>query len=169
LIWDLSNRAADKPRALADRHYSRQKVGARQFVPPGRCVVLYAEDYGGEAYWVSSWPFPEYVKHAWAGAWMCSAFRTEGLGPASAMIREAIAASRAVWGDPPALGMVTFVDRDRVRPTKVRGRDVWGWTYRRAGFVEVGETKAGLLALQLAPQDFPAAAAPRGWQGSLVA
>lgn len=84
------------------------------------------------------------------------------------MIREAVAATRAHYGDPPLLGMVTFIDRDKVRPIKVHGADVWGWTYRKAGFVEAGETKGGLLALQLHPDMMPPAEAahPRSMHGA---
>ena len=155
-VWQLSHRADYRARLVADRHYNRQKVGTPQFVPPGRCFVLYANEAGREALWVTSWPFAEYVKHAWAGAWVCSAFRNEGVGRASDLIVAAMAHSRAHFGDPPPLGMVTFVDRSKVRPTVVRGREVWGWTYLKAGFCEVGETKGGLLALQILPADFPA-------------
>jgi len=159
-MWRWSHRADPRARVLADRHYSRQKIGAPQFVPPGRCLVLYAGSPGAAAYWVTSWPFAEYVKHAWPGAWMCSAFRNEGAGQASVMIREAVSATRAVFKEPPALGMVTFIDRAKVRPTKVRGADVWGWTYRLAGFLECGETAGGLLALQLLPGAMPPARFP---------
>lgn len=158
VMWRLSHRAEVRARLLADRHYNRQKIGSPQFVPPGRCVVLYAGTREGEAFWVTSWPFAEYVRHAWPGAWICSAFRNEGAGRASELIVQAVAATRAVW-EPPALGMITFVDRRKVRPTKVHGKDVWGWTYRQAGFRDVGETKGGLLALQLLPNDMPK---PRG-------
>jgi len=154
-MWRYSHRADPRARVIADRHYNRQKIGSPQFVPPGRCLVLYAETPTGEALWVTSWPFAEYVKHAWAGAWVCSAFRNEGAGVASVLIREALAATRAEMGEPPALGMITFVDRDMVKPTHVRGELVWGWTYRRAGFQEVGETKGGLLALQILPDAMP--------------
>jgi hypothetical protein len=75
---------------------------------------------------------------------------------ASELIREAVAATRAYYGDPPGLGMITFINRKKVKPTIVRGRDVWGWTYRKAGFVDVGDTKGGLLALQLLPAAMPA-------------
>jgi len=159
-MWRYSHRADERSRLLADRHYNRQKPGTPQFVPPGRCCVLFAETDRGSAVWVTSWPFAEYVKHAWAGAWVCSAFRNEGAGRASDMIRQAVAATRATFGEPPELGMVTFVDRDAVRPTRVRGRDVWGWTYRRAVFEEVGETKGGLLALRLPPDAMPPAQRP---------
>jgi len=155
-MWRESHRADLKSRLLADRHYNRQKPGTPQFVPPGRCVVFYAGVPGAEAFWVTSWPFAEYVKHAWAGAWVCSAFRNEGAGRAQDLIRQAVAATKAVW-EPPSLGMITFVDRRKVKPTLVRGAKVWGWTYRKAGFHEVGETKGGLLALQLLPADMPPA------------
>ncbi len=157
MIWALSNRADPAARELADRHYSRQKIGSPQFVPPGRCLVLRADS----AFWVTSWPFAEFTKHAWAGAWVCSAFRREGEGPAASdMIRQAVAATRWRYGDPPALGMITFLDRKKVAPIKVRGVPTWGRTWALAGFFHVGETKGGLMAWQLAPERMPDAAAP---------
>jgi hypothetical protein len=72
--WRLSHRADAAALPLADRHYNRQKPGTPQFVPPGRCMVLLTA--AADALWVSSWPFAEYVKHAWAGAWVCSCFRS---------------------------------------------------------------------------------------------
>lgn len=87
---------------------------------------------------------------------MCSAFRREGGEvSASAMIRDAVAATRARYGDPPPLGMITFIDRRKVPPLHTRKGDVWGRTYRLAGFVDAGETKGGLLALQLLPAAMP--------------
>ena len=74
---------------------------------------------------------------------------------ASEMIREAVAATRAHFGEPPELGMITFIDRRKVRPTMVHGAKTWGRTYELAGFRPVGETKGGLLALQLLPADMP--------------
>lgn len=76
-MWHLSNRADPSARDVADRHYNRQKTGAAQFVPPGRCLVLTAP---GPCLWVTSWPFAEFVRHKWAGAWVCSAFRRENDG-----------------------------------------------------------------------------------------
>jgi hypothetical protein len=161
MTWTLAHRNDPHGRAIADRHYNRQNPGAPGFVPPGRCFVLTTP----HALWVTSWPFAEYVRHAWAGAWICSAFRREG-GPdrASDLIRDALAATRWRYGEPPALGMVTFLDRRYVRPTSVHGRKVWGWTWFRAGFVADGETKGGLLALRCPPDKMPPAEAPMGSQ-----
>lgn len=159
MIWCKSHRADPLARVLADRHYNRQKIGSPQFVPPGSCCVFLSEC--GRAFWVTSFPIAAYVKHAWAGAWVCSAFRSEGAGVASEMIREAVSATRWHYGDPPPLGMITFVDRSKVKPTMVRGKLVWGWTYLKAGFVYAGETKGGLLALQLWPAAMPGALSAR--------
>ena len=159
--WKKSHRFDNQSRIIADRHYNRQKVGTAQFVPPGRCVVL-RSDEGGGALWVTSWPFAEYVRHAWAGAWVNSCFRNEGAGLSSELIREAIAATRYYWQDIPELGMITFVDAGKVRRKRDPGR-----CYIRAGFKHIGETKGGLLTFQLLPEEMPEAMAPLNGQLAL--
>lgn len=153
MIWELSHRSYPAARVLADRHYSRQSVGATGFVPPGRCVVLLSTCR--RAYWTTSWPFAEYTKHDWAGAWVNSAFRSEGAGVASEMIVQAVAATRHIWPTPPDLGMITFIDTAKVKPTYRRGKPTWGYCYIKAGFEEVGYTRGGLLALQLTVERMP--------------
>lgn len=153
--WYRSHRFDPRALPLADRHYNRRKVGSPQFVPPGRCVVLLTA--GADALWVTSWPFAEYVRHAWPGAWVNSLFRNESAELSSALILEAIAATRFLFGDPPPLGMITFVDRDKTRRKRDPGR-----CYRKAGFHHVGETKGGLVALQLLPEEMPQPSAPTG-------
>jgi hypothetical protein len=165
--WCLSWRADPAARVIADRHYNRQKVGAAQFVPPGRCLVLLTEDQ--DALWVTSWPFARYVKHDWPGAWMNSCFRREsGDIEASALIREAVAITRWYWPEPPDLGMVTFIDQREVKGTKVRGEIVYGYSYLKAGFKYVGKTKGGLLAFQMLPEDMPEPFVPLPRAGQLV-
>jgi len=145
--WHLSHRADPPAVALADRHYNRQKIGSPQFVPPGRCVVLLTAK--ADAVWVTSWPFAEYVKHQWGGAWVNSIFRNEGDLLSSDLIREAVAITRSIWM-PPQLGMITFIDRSKVRHKRDFGR-----CYRKAGFTPAGETVGGLLALRLMPEKMP--------------
>ena len=156
MLWEVSDRADPRSRRLADRHYSRQSHGNPQFVPPGRCLVLFAETNTGQAYWVTSWPFAEYVKHEWAGAWICSAFRNEGAALSSDLIRQAVAATRARWSDTPNLGMVTFVDKHKTIHKRDPGR-----CFRKAGFVPCGETKGKLVALRLSPNDMPSPTPPK--------
>lgn len=166
--WQLSWRADPVARGIADRHYNRQKVGATQFVPPGRCLVLVTPESTADlgCLWITSWPIAEYVQHAWAGAWVCTAFRNETPDRhlSSDLILDAVAATLAVWPDPPELGMVTFVD-----PSKTRRKRDPGRCFLRAGFRLVGATGKGLPALLLAPDDMPPAAPALGTQGTLVA
>ena len=147
--WVRSHRFDYGTRLIADRHYNRQKVGSPQFAPPGRCVVM--RTMPTDAFWITSWPFAEYVRHAWPGAWVCSAFRNESEHLSSDLIRLAVAHTRAEW-EPPELGMVTFVDESKTRPK----RDP-GYCYLMAGFERVGRTKGGLVALQLLPDAMPEA------------
>jgi hypothetical protein len=170
--WHLTNRANPSARAIADRHYNRQKVGAEQFVPPGRCVVLVIPDV---AFWITSWPFAEYVKHAWAGAWVCSAFRNErrDLHLSSSLIVSALACTRWLW-NPPAQGMITFVDPDKTTHKRDPGR-----CFRKAGFHvsgtmpccadKPGATDGGLVALHMADVQIPDPQQPLGATARLFA
>lgn len=158
--WALSHRFDKAALPLADRHYNRRKVGSPQFVPPGRNIVLLTECR--EALWVTSWPFAEFVRHAWAGAWVCSLFRNEGSTLSSELIREAVSATRWVYGDPPALGFITFVNRSKTRSKKNPG-----YCYLMAGWEPCGRTKGGLHALRLSPDSMPEPEAPLGSQQQL--
>jgi hypothetical protein len=151
--WVVSHRFDKDVLPLADRHYNRRKVGSPQFVPPGCCVVLKTPDLG--ALWTSSWPFAQYVRHAWPGAWVNSLFRNEGAGLSSELIREAVAATRSCWPAVPDLGMVSFVDASKTRHKRDPGR-----CYRKAGFQHVGFTKGGLWVYQMLPSEMPAAEHP---------
>lgn len=153
--WLLSHQYDSRAAHLADRHYSRQRIGTPKFTPPGRKLVLITED--ASAVWVTSWPFPEYVKRAYPDAWICTIFRNESPILSSELIREAVAITRWKYGEPPASGMITMVD-----PRKVQA-EIPGWCFRRAKFKHVGETKrAGLLIFQITPARMPEPAAPNG-------
>lgn len=119
-------------------------------MPPGRCVVLLTPT--AEALWVTSWPYAEYVRHAWGGAWVNSCFRREAGPLSSELIAAAVAATRAIW-DPPPLGIVSFVDASQTRRKRDPGR-----CYRKAGWRHIGFTKErGLWVYQQLPHDMPAA------------
>lgn len=161
-LWTLSDRGSKGALPLADRHYNRQKPGTPQFVPPGRCLVLLTPGTPAGAVWVTSWPFTEYTKHAWAGAWVNSLFRKECDGIASEYIRQAVSITRWKWKKIPELGMVSFIDPKEVIPRKIRGRLTWGHSYFEAGFKHVGYTQKGLWAFQMLPEDMPEPLLPRG-------
>lgn len=156
MIWRVSDRAEPSANRIAKRHYTCQSPDSDQFVPPSTCVVLLADG----ALWVTTWPKAEYTKHEWAGAWVNSLFRNEAPERylSSAIILQAVAATRWFWPDVPPLGLVTFIDR-----TKVRGKKHFGMCYRKAGFIECERrTKSGLVALQLLPDQMPEAEPPKG-------
>ena len=159
--WYVSDRADPRALPLANRHYNRQSPESPQFVPPGRCLVLLTAD--ATALWVTSWP--AFARHAWPGAWVNTLFRNErpDLHLSSELIREAVAATLARFGDPPALGMVTFVQPSAVRRKRDPGR-----CYRRAGFRVVGATEVHQhVALQLLPHEMPPAESAHGAQERL--
>jgi len=167
--WALTNRVDARVRALADRHYSRKTPGAEQFAPPGWVVVLVTPD--GSAGWVSLRQRAEFVDHQWPGAWLCSLFRNErpDRDLSSELITEALAATRAEWGEPSAQGVVTFVDPERVRAKRDPGR-----CFRRAGFREVARIapshgRGPRVVLQLGAAQCPAAAPAVGAQLPLEA
>jgi hypothetical protein len=158
--WRLSHRFDPSALPLADRHYNRQKIGSPQFVPPGRNLVLLTT--GSDALWVTSWPFAEYVRHDWPGAWVCSLFRNESDRLSSDLIRLAVAHTLWRFGTPPSEGFVTFVD-----PTKTRRKRDPGRCYRKAGWLPWGYTKGGLVALGLRPDQMGEPSEPIGAQQQL--
>lgn len=158
--WTLSHRFDPRAARLADRHYNRQTIGSPQFAPPGRLLVLLTPD--ADALWVTSWQYPEYVKHQWKDAWNCSCFRNESAALSSTLIREAVAITRWKFGAPPADGFVTFVNAAKVRRKRDPGR-----CYLRAGWSRVGTTAGGLIALGLGVSSMPDAVEPIGAQTTL--
>lgn len=180
--WKVSHRCDPAGRALADRHYSRQSIGAKNFVQPGKTFVLVHEaDYleGADAVWVTTWPFAEYVRHAWAGphptdltraiptrlkkdgsffcdtetpgTWNNALFRNESKILSSDLILQAVAATLAHWGPAPSMGMVTMVWSDKVRSKRDIGR-----AYLAAGFTHVGQTAAhDKDVFLLSPENMP--------------
>jgi hypothetical protein len=115
-----------------------------------------------DALWVTSWPFAQYVRHAWPGAWICSLFRNESPHLSSELIREAVQVTRHIWPDVPDSGMVTFVNADKTRRKRDPGR-----CYRKAGWKPCGMTKGGLVALQILPGEMDDPAPPAGGQMTL--
>lgn len=171
MLWALSHRADAAALPLADRHYNRQKPGTPQFVPPGRCLVLLAQS----ALWVTSWPFAEYVRHDWAGAWVNSCFRNERReNRSSGLVRSAVAATCWTW-DAPAIfckycgfdiSMVTFIDTRHVRPKPEKD---YGKCYQRAGFELCrARTKGGLVVVHIQPKNLPDPQGPIGAQLTIL-
>lgn len=92
---------------------------------------------------------------------MCTAFRNENAAKATDLIKDALAATRWYFGDPPDIGLVTFIDPTKVKPTMRRGKPTWGYTWTLCGFEFVGYTKQRkLLAFRCPKEKIPEAKKP---------
>lgn len=135
--WLLTHKGDRACRQFADRHYSRQHVGAPMFCRPGRNLVL--RTAYGDAVWVT-W---QGIRDDGLRAWECTIFRNESPYLSSDMIRAAVTATIAEWGQPPPDGIITYVDQSKVRSTNP------GFCFFSAGFRRIGRSKRrGLLLLQ---------------------
>ena len=131
---------------LADRHYSRRTVGARQFLYSGRKLVL----RNTEGTVLFAWVYPDEDKRMdGQKGYNCAIFRNESKRKASKIILEAEAAAFAKWGpnrlytyiDPAKtktiLALRNYPDRPDERMPKLgirKGQRVVGATYRQAGW-----------------------------------
>ena len=137
--WEVRTRFDKDCLELADRHYSRQKVGSSQFVPPGSCLVLYRPG----VVWVSL--HQKYIMHEFKDTWSCPIFRNESCDLSSDLIRSALEITKAEWNekDQPIGGFITFVDASKVSSSNP------GYCFKRAGFKKIGETKSGKQCLHI--------------------
>lgn len=153
MLWNVTHRADRRARKLADAHYSRKTIGGEQFAPPGYALVLLTAN--AQALWVSSYQQDRYAPYP---GWVCSIFRNESAMLSSMLIRQAVAATRYYWGEPPATGMLTFIDASKVRSCNP------GYCFKRAGFKQIGTTKRGQIILQMRPEAMPAPVMPNNAQ-----
>lgn len=163
--WFYSDSCDVKARRIADTHYSRQKPGTARFVKPGSCLVLLNKTI--DALWVTSNCIAEYVRHDWRGAWENSLFKNDSDERASDLIKKAVSVTRYYYGQPPSLGIVSFVNPNKVRGIKRRGKTIYGYCYLKAGWRHVGFTKGGLWVWQQLPDEMPPPEKPFYWQRSL--
>lgn len=127
-------------RLLADRHYSRQTVGDKQFCRPGKNLVL--RTALGDAAWVT-W---QGIRDDGLQAWECTIFRNESEYLSSELIREAIEITVEYWGKPPRDGIITTVNPNKIKSVNP------GCCFKKAGFKQIGQTKVNkLFILQIKP------------------
>lgn len=132
----VSHRYDPELRLLADRHYSRQKIGSPQFVAPGRNLVL--RDTAGLVVFVWLWQLPEYRDDQEVG-FCCSMFRNESPRLSSEVILEAEALAVQKWGENRAF---TYID-----PSKIRSSNP-GCCFKLAGWQFVRQNPSGKHLLE---------------------
>lgn len=113
---------------LADRHYSRRTVGARQFLYSGRKLVL--RDRDGLVLFAWLYPDPAMRIDGQTG-YNCAIFRNESNRKASEIILEAEAAAFEKWGPN---RLYTYIDPAKTKTIKRHGKRVIGWSYLKAGW-----------------------------------
>jgi hypothetical protein len=131
--WREVDKGSRRLVELADRHYTRQKVGARLATRPGVNLCLLLSD--GTAAWVVWRPIPEVGRKDGLEAWECTLFRNEGSRLSSTLISEAAAATFRRWGWPPRDGLISAVGIQQTRRRRSRRAEP-GHCFRVAGWVE---------------------------------
>lgn len=116
---------------LADRHYSRRTVGARQFLYSERKLVL--RDAAGLVLFAWIWP-DESMRMDGQRGYNNAIFRNESERRSSEIILEAEAAAFAKWGPN---RLYTYVD-----PRKIRSVNP-GYCFKVAGWHYEGKSKSG--------------------------
>lgn len=124
--WTRSSMNDKKAIELADRHYSRQKIGTPQFTPPGRKLILVMNN----AVWASV--FSKFRKDNLSDGIHCTIFRNESKILSSLLIKEAVNLSKEFFGDLP---IYTFIDPSKIRSTNP------GCCFFKSGFKKFGFTK----------------------------
>jgi hypothetical protein len=136
-LWTRSESGAFdvEGRRLADRHYSRRKVGAPQFMPPGQRFVLVRPG----AVWGWWRPHPASGLRAMNGldGWTCTIFRNESEQLSSALVLAAELELVAFGAGCGPDGMLTYV-----RDSKIRSSNP-GYCFKCAGWAVRGRNKRG--------------------------
>lgn len=133
--------------ALADRHYSRRKVGSPQFMPPGQTMVLLGMMRDAVFGWWRPHPRSGLIAMNGLDGWTCSIFRNESGILSSELVLEAETALRATHDCGPD-GMLTYVWDKKVLSHK----NGWhnrspGHCFQMAGWIPIGRSKDGKKTL----------------------
>lgn len=130
--WTRVTKFDPRAAALADRHYSRRKVGSPQFMPPGQTIVLLTEDARDVWGW---WrPDPKSGLKAMNGldGWTCTIFRSESNRLSSDLVLDAEFALGGYDIGPD--GLLTYIWDKRVRSTNP------GYCFKCAGYRAIGRS-----------------------------
>lgn len=118
-------------RLLADRHYSRRTIGARQFCYSGRKIIL--RDAPGDVLFVWMFPDPTLRMDGQTG-YNCAIFRNESRRLSSDIILEAEGIAFKRWGQN---RLYTYVN-----PAKIHSVNP-GYCFKMAGWEYAGLSKSG--------------------------
>lgn len=140
MTWQIVGKFDRDACCLADRHYSRRKVGSPQFMPPGQTLVLLSEAKDAVFGW---WrPHPDSGLRAMNNldGWTCTIFRNEGSTLSSSLILQAEDVLRSRHSCGPS-GMLTYVWDKKIRSTNP------GYCFQIAGWAPIGRSADGRKTL----------------------
>jgi hypothetical protein len=151
-MWDVLKSKADPlGRVLADRHYTRQSIGATLWTRPGYNFVLYYDDSKGAALWC--WWRPKW--EAGVGrfdkliALECTMFRNESDALSSSLVRDAVSLLEHPLAEkylkierPYNLPLITGVSSKLTASRRGRN-NLPGHCYRKAGWKDFEHSKLG--------------------------
>lgn len=118
---------------FADQHYSRQTPGHREFVGPGRTLILRSER--GDILFAWSWPK---VRRDGQVGYNCAIFRNMSKRRSSDIILEAEAEATKKWGPN---RFYTYVDARKIKSTNP------GYCFQCAGWARRGLSQSGMVLL----------------------
>lgn len=140
-MW-LRTTKFDKDAAkLADRHYSRRKVGSPQFMPPGETVVLVTPAKDAVFGWWRPHPTSGIKAMNGLDGWTCTIFRNESGSLSSELILAAERALLALGVTVGPSGLITYVFDRKVRSSNP------GFCFKKAGWRVTGRSADGRKTL----------------------
>lgn len=162
-LWAVTTKADQRPRILADRHYTRQSPGHPMWTRPGWNQILYFEQRNGRAavfcWWRPKWEagIPGTERKDGLRAIECAIFRNETRHRSSDLIREAVAmvlewehAKDTTWPDGLITGVSSADTTSRRAPDHLPGH-----CFREAGWTDFnhpGKKKRADVWLKLEPR-----------------
>jgi hypothetical protein len=132
--WIRVNKFNKIAASLADRHYSRRKIGSPQFMPPGETVILLTRCGRAVFGWWRPHPKSGIMAMNKRDGWTCTIFRNESNHLSSGLILEAEEQLRASGVTCGPDGMMTYVFDKRIRSTNP------GACFKHAGWARVGRS-----------------------------
>lgn len=143
MMWTVSHKYDRAGAKLADGHYSRRKVGAPQFMPPGETFVLVAPSSDAVFGWWRPHPRSGLAAMNGRDGWTCSIFRntSEVLSSDLVLAAETELADAEARGDTAGPcgpdGLMTYVWPRKVRSTNP------GYCFLVAGWAKTGRSAGG--------------------------
>jgi hypothetical protein len=133
-FWTRVTKFDPRACALADRHYSRRKIGSPQFMPPGQTIVLLTEDERAVWGWWRPAPSSGLASMNGLDGWTCTIFRNESDRLSSLLVLDAELAVAQHGYDVGPDGFLTYVWDKRIRSVNP------GYCFKMAGWHVAGRS-----------------------------